>query len=129
MTDTMASRSHRSTESSRRHTRWRQRFFLASGCLLLVNIVLLYLLADAHLRPQVALDRTKADVQLLSEVMADRLTRDELLQALKQSALPAAAIEQVPGRINVGGLSFVLDERQRVVRIEHWSIPGGAGQP
>lgn len=126
-TDTMPPRSHRSTEASRRHTRWRQRFFLASGSLLLVNIVLLYLLADAHRRPQLALDRTKADVQLLSELAAGRLSKAELMAQLDH--LPKSAIEQVPGRVNVGGLSFVIDDKQRVVKVEHWSIPGGAGAP
>jgi hypothetical protein len=124
---TMPPRSHRTTEASRRHTRWRQRFFLASGSLLLVNIVLLYLLADAHRRPQMALDRTKGDVQLLSELIAGRLKKDELLQQLHEQAVPNSAIEQVPGRVNVGGLSFVIDNQQRVIKVEHWSIPGGAG--
>lgn len=119
----MPPRSHRSTEASRRHTRWRQRFFLAAGSLLLVNVVLLYLLADAHRRPQVALDRTKADIQLLSELVGTRLSRDELLQVLKSQAIPSSAIEQQPGRISVGGLSFVIDGQQRVVRVEHWSLP------
>ncbi len=81
----------------------------------------------AHRRPQLALDRTKADVQLLSELTAGRLSKAELLAQLDH--LPKTAIEQVPGRVNVGGLSFVIDEKQRVIKVEHWSIPGGAGTP
>ena len=125
----MSSRSHRSTEASRRHTRWRQRFFLAAGSLLLVNLVLLYLLADAHRRPQLALDRTKADVQLLSGLLAGRMSRAELLQGLHGQGVPNTGIEQMTNRINVGGISFVIDDKQRVSRVEHWSVPGGAGSP
>lgn len=125
----MPPHTHRSTDASRRHTRWRQRFFLAAGSLLLVNLVLLYLLADAHRRPQLALDRTKADVQLLSGLLGGRIKRDELLTALRERHIPESAIEQVPGRINVGGVSFVVDADQKVVRVEHWSVPGGAGMP
>ena len=125
----MASRSHRSTDASRRHTRWRQRFFLAAGSLLLVNLVLLYLLADAHRRPQLALDRTKLDVQLLSGLLAGRMSRAELLQGLHTQGIANSAIEQMAGRINVGGISFVIDDKQRVSRVEHWSVPGGAGAP
>jgi len=129
MMTAMPPRHRQSTESSRQHGRWRQRFFLAAGSLLLVNIVLLYLLADSYRRPQLALDRTKADVQLLSELLGGRIKRAELLQALKLRQVPDKAIEQVPGRINVGGISFVVDAQQRVVKVEHWSMPGGAGMP
>lgn len=125
----MPPRHHRSSESARQHSRWRQRFFLAAGSLLLVNLVLLYLLADAYRRPQVALDRTKGDVQLLSELLGGRLSKADLLSALKQRRVSANAIEEVPGRVNVGGLSFVVDEQQKVIKVEHWSLPGGAGMP